>query len=94
LQTLASVRCALARANRDFSTDERRIRTEIKVTNQTKSGSGWSLSKIVDFARMCFSSARNQRSARTGRRPRKPDYHSSNWFTTSARDDFALAPNQ
>jgi hypothetical protein len=26
---------------------------------------------IADCARMCFSSARNRRSARTGRRPRK-----------------------
>ena len=30
-------------------------------------------SKIATCARMCFSSVRNRRSARTGRRPRKPD---------------------
>jgi hypothetical protein len=29
------------------------------------------LSKIADCARMCFSSVRNRRSTRTGRRPRK-----------------------
>jgi hypothetical protein len=31
----------------------------------------WGFSKIVDCVRMRFSSARNRRSARTGRRPRK-----------------------
>jgi len=33
--------------------------------------------KIADCARMCFSSARNRRSARTGHRPRKFDRRSS-----------------
>jgi len=34
-------------------------------------GLGLLLSKIADCVRMCFSSAHNRRSARTGRRPRK-----------------------
>jgi hypothetical protein len=59
-----------ARANRVFCTDKKRIRTENTVIVNTKHGVGI-LYKIVDCARMCFSSARNRRSARTGRRPRK-----------------------
>jgi len=62
--------CALARANRVFRADEKRIRTENTVMNKTKIGLGWLLSKIVDRARMCFSSVRYRRSARTGSRPR------------------------
>jgi len=58
-----------ARANRDFRTDEQRIRTKITVTVNTKPGVGV-LYKIVDCARMCRSSVRNQRSARTVSRPR------------------------
>jgi hypothetical protein len=59
-----------ARANRVFGTDKKRIRTENTVLDKNKDNLGV-LYKIVDCARMCFSSARNQRSARTGRRPRK-----------------------
>ena len=40
--------CALARANRVFSTDEKRIRTKNTVLDKSKSGLGWFLSKIVD----------------------------------------------
>ena len=58
-----------ARANRGFGTDEKRIRTETTVLDKNKDSSG-GLFKIVDRVRMCFSSARNRRSARTGRRPR------------------------
>jgi hypothetical protein len=61
-----------ARANRVFCTDEKRIRTENTVFANTSHGVGF-LHKIADGARMCFSSVRNRRSARTGRRPRKPD---------------------
>jgi len=42
------------RANRDFCADEKRIRTEITVMDKSKGGSGWSLYKIVDCARMAF----------------------------------------
>jgi hypothetical protein len=41
-------------------------------------------SKIADCARMCFSSAHNRRSARTGRRPRKRGRCSSSYPPTSA----------
>jgi len=58
-----------ARANRVFCTDEKRIRTENTVIVNTKKAVGV-LFKIVDCARMCFSSARNRRSARTASRPR------------------------
>jgi len=58
-----------ARANRVFCTDEKHIRTENTVLVNTKQSEG--LYKIADFVRMCFSSARNQRSARTVSRPRK-----------------------
>ena len=44
---------------------------------------GWVLSKIADCVRMCFSSAHNRRSARTGRRPRKFERHSSMCSPTS-----------
>jgi hypothetical protein len=40
---------------------------------------GLYLYKIVDCARMRFSSVRNRRSARTGRRPRKRSRGSSNY---------------
>jgi hypothetical protein len=59
-----------ARANRVFGTDKKRIRTENTVIDKKKN-SPEVLYKIVDCVRMCFSCARNQRSARTGRRPRK-----------------------
>jgi len=58
-----------ARANRGFGTDKKRIRTETTVLDKNKDSSGV-LFKIVDRVRMCFSFARNRRSARTGRRPR------------------------
>ncbi|MEK7361182.1 MAG: hypothetical protein AAB133_03790 [Pseudomonadota bacterium] len=59
-----------ARANRVFRADEKRIRTENTVMDKNKGGLGLLLSKIVDCARMCFSSVRNRRSARTVSRPR------------------------
>jgi hypothetical protein len=59
-----------ARANLVFCADEKRIRTENTVLDKSKGGLGWLLYKIADCARMCFSSVRNRRSARTGRRPR------------------------
>jgi hypothetical protein len=58
-----------ARANRVFCTDEKRIRTENTVTVNGKNGVGF-LYEIADCARMCFSSVRNRRSARSGFRPR------------------------
>jgi hypothetical protein len=39
--------------------------------DKSKGGLGLILFKIADCARMCFSSVRKRRSARTGRRPRK-----------------------
>jgi len=39
--------------------------------DKNKGGLGWFLYKIVDCARMCFSSVRNRRSARTAFHPRK-----------------------
>jgi hypothetical protein len=60
-----------ARANRVFCTDEKRIRTENTVLVKSNNGLGLLLSKIADCARTRFSSVRNRRSARTGRRPRK-----------------------
>jgi hypothetical protein len=60
-----------------FGTDEKRIRTKNTVMEKSKLGVGLLLSKIVDCVRMCFSSARNRRSARTGRRPRKLSHFSS-----------------
>jgi hypothetical protein len=59
-----------ARANRVFRADEKRIRTENTVIVKNKDGMRF-LYKITDWARMCFSSVPNRRSARTGRRPRK-----------------------
>jgi hypothetical protein len=47
------------RANRVFGTDEKRIRTKNTVICKTEDTAGV-LSKIADFARMCFSSARNR----------------------------------
>jgi hypothetical protein len=61
--------CALARANRVFRADEKRIRSENTVIDKNKDSAGV-LYKIVDCARMCFSSVRNRRSARTASRPR------------------------
>jgi hypothetical protein len=58
-----------ARANRGFCTDEKHIRTEATVIVDTKQGVGV-LYKIADCVRMCFSSVRNRRSARTASRPR------------------------
>jgi len=49
-----------ARANRVFCADEKRIRTENTVMNKNKGALGWFLYKIVDCARMCFSSVRNR----------------------------------
>jgi hypothetical protein len=72
-----------ARANRVFCTDEKRIRTENTVIVNSKDSAGV-LYKIVDCARMRFSSVHNRGSARTGRRPRKFDHHSSMCFPSSA----------
>jgi len=52
------------RANRVFATDEKRIRSKNTVLIKSKDGIGF-LYKIVDCARMRFSSVRNRRSART-----------------------------
>jgi hypothetical protein len=60
---MSSGHCALARANRVFRADEKRIRTENTVMNKSKSGLGGLLSKIVDCARMCFSSAQYRNAA-------------------------------
>jgi hypothetical protein len=60
-----------ARANHVLCTDEKRIRTQNAVIDKTKGGLGWLLYKIVDGARMRFSSVRHRRSARTASRPRK-----------------------
>jgi hypothetical protein len=59
-----------ARANRVFCADEKRIRAENTVIVKNKESAGV-LYKIVDWARMCFSSVPNRRSARTVFRPRK-----------------------
>jgi hypothetical protein len=59
-----------ARANRVFRADEKRIRSENTVMDKSNNSLGLLLYEIVDCVRMCFSSARNRRSARTGRRPR------------------------
>jgi len=60
-----------ARANRVFRADEKRIRTENTVMDKGNNGLGLVFYKIADCARMCFSSVRNRRSARTDCRPRK-----------------------
>src|SRR5665647_920300 len=67
IPTLRPLRAA--RANRVFCTDEKHIRTENTVTVNTKHRVEV-LYKIVDCARICFSSVRNRRSARTVSRPR------------------------
>ena len=46
------------RANRVFCADEKRIRAEDTVICKSKNGAGV-LYKIVDWVRMCFSSAPN-----------------------------------
>jgi len=60
-----------ARANRVFYTDEKRIRIENTVIGKSKDG----FPVFVQNRRLrtddAFSSVRNRRSARTGRRPRK-----------------------
>jgi len=63
--------------------DKKRIRTENTVIDNNEDDAGV-LAKIVDYARMRFSSARNRRSARTGRRPRKLERRSSMYPPTSA----------
>jgi hypothetical protein len=65
-----------ARANHVFCTDKKRIRTENVVMINTKRSAG-GLYKILDCARMCFSSVHNRGSARTGRRSRKKSRSSS-----------------
>jgi hypothetical protein len=65
------------RANRVFVTDEKRIRNKNTVMDRSKDGLGVFSSKIADCERTGSSSARKRRSARTGRRPRKFEYHSS-----------------
>ena len=73
-----------ARANRD---------SILTVTVNSRQSPGLLLSKITDCARMCFSSVRNRRSARTGCRPRKFDRCSLRYPLRppmSARDYCAL----
>jgi hypothetical protein len=62
-----------ARANRVFCTDEKRIRTKYAVMIKNKDESGLLLHKIADRVRMCFSSVRDRRSARTAFRPRQTE---------------------
>src|ERR1039458_9003685 len=59
-----------ARANRVFDTDEKHIRIKNTVMDKSNIGLGLLLYKIADCVRMCFSSVRNRRSARTASRPR------------------------
>jgi len=75
--------CALACANRDFGTDKHHP-YQNHGYGKNNNGVGLSLDKIADCARMCFSSVRNRRSARTGRRPRKLERRSSSYPDTSA----------
>jgi hypothetical protein len=58
--------------------------TVFLVRIKSKDSLGLLLPKIADGARMCFSSVRHRRSARTGRRPRKFERHSSMYPATSA----------
>jgi len=58
--------------------------TRVFNTEKSKGGLGLPFSKIVDCARIRFSSVRNRRSARTGRRPRKLKRHSSKYRPMSA----------
>jgi hypothetical protein len=58
------------RANRVIRAHEKRIRTDNTFMEEDKDSAGV-LTKIVDNARMRFSSVSYRRSARTGRRPRK-----------------------
>jgi len=58
------------------------IRTKNTVMDKSNSGLELVLYKIADCVRMCFSSARNRRSARTGRRPRKSGRRSSSYLDT------------
>ncbi|MEK7362277.1 MAG: hypothetical protein AAB133_09405, partial [Pseudomonadota bacterium] len=68
-QSLAPKSLRAARANHVFWADEKRIRPENTViVNNKDSAEG--LYTIVDYARICFSSVRNRRSARTVSRPR------------------------
>jgi hypothetical protein len=48
------------RANRDFGTDMKRIRTKITVIGKSNNGFGLLLSKIVDCVRMGSSSVRKR----------------------------------
>ena len=59
-----------ARANRVFCTDEKRIRTKNTVMVKSKDDLELFLYEIADWARMCFSSVPDRRSARTAFRPR------------------------
>jgi hypothetical protein len=47
-------------ANPVFGADEKRIRTKNTVMDKSKGGLGWLLYKIVDCARIRFSSVRNR----------------------------------
>ncbi|MBI5911220.1 MAG: hypothetical protein HY848_14870 [Betaproteobacteria bacterium] len=59
-----------ARANRDFGTDMKRIRTKITVMDKSNNGFGLLLSKIVDYVRTCFFIRAQSTTARTDFRPR------------------------
>jgi len=63
--------CAL-RAPTVFSARIKTIRAENTVLDKSKHGLELFLSKIAEYLRIGFSSAGIRRSARTGRRPRKP----------------------
>ena len=68
------------RANHVFGTDEKRIRTKNTVMNKGNCGVGLI---FIQDRRLCADRswfARNRRSARTGRRPRKRDHQSSKYF--------------
>jgi hypothetical protein len=73
--------CAL-RAPTVFLVRIKTIRTKNTVMDKSNSGLELVLYKIADCVRMCFSSARNRRSARTGRRPRKSGRRSSSYLDT------------
>ncbi len=74
-------------ADHVFGTDEKRIRTENMVMDKSSSVLGLFSSKIADCARIRFSSARNRRSARTDRRPRKSFHRSLNCSPASGDVD-------
>jgi len=66
---------------------------ENRVLDKSEHGEGLLLSKILDRARLRFSSARDRGSARTGRRPRKLYHRSSmNVTASTGRGAIFMAP--